>query len=172
MELAGRKCDPSEPTRSLLGAPSELGRCFWRHQKNIKKKLRFLNGFWVDFGSQNCSFFVPVCTYFLNVFLNGYLIPILACFWLIQHTPRAQICWQGQYFHGFGTSHACIQVSLKSAPKCFQNYIKMRPKMHQKINCFFNRFFDPFCFPKIIQNGSQNGTEKLWKFNGWLPNRC
>ena len=166
VDLAGRKCEPSEHTRSTLGA----GPMFLEAPKNHQKKRSIFSWILIDSGSQNASIFVSVCTYFLNVSFNGYLIPILACFWLIQHRPRAQICWQGQYFHGFGTSHACFQISLKSAPKSSQNDYQRQPKMQQKINCFFHRFFDPFCLPKIIKNGSQNGAflTRVWAYRFWI----
>ena len=47
----------------------------------------------------------------------------------------------------------------------------MAPEMYQKNGWFFHWFFYQFCLPKTIQNGSQNGTEKPWKFNGWSPKR-
>ena len=72
---AGRKCTRRGPPRSLVAASSELPRCFRRHQKYHEKIHRFLDAFWLHFGSQNClllgSFFNQTSTsFFIHFFID------------------------------------------------------------------------------------------------------
>ena len=137
VDPAGRKCDHSEHPRSTTGAPSELGRCFWRHQKTIKKKHRFLEAFLVHFGSQNGFIFASFCTYFLVYFSMKKWYTFSSDFRPPSECTNPRICWQGQYFHRVGASRASFNVSSKMTLKTSKNNLIMEYEMYYKNRLIF-----------------------------------